>query len=290
MCPDPALLAAYVDGTLFHRDVDAVERHVAGCAACSALVASLRQQRESAGSSIVARWWKVVAAASVVAAIFVAAVLVTGGGDEPTTTSAPESAAAAATSPAVEVSTAPASEREAAPAAPSSPVPPPRPQPSASPLTSAVRRADTTQKPPTAPVRAAAPARPAAAIEQVAEPAVIDGDLVLRGRNADRRILWRVRDRTIEHSTDGGTTWVTEHTSDRAIRAGAFVSASVAWMVGESGLILRRTSNGWFGATPPADGHIQAVRASSPSRATITFEDGRAFSTENGGVTWGEAK
>lgn len=52
------------------------------------------------------------------------------------------------------------------------------------------------------------------------------------------------------------------------------------------GVVLRRTINGWFGASPPADEHITAVRASSPSTATVTLEDGRVFNTENGGVTW----
>ena len=91
---------------------------------------------------------------------------------------------------------------------------------------------------------------------------------------------------TIEQSTDGGKSWMTEYTTDRAIRAGAFVSADVIWLVGENGLVLRRTKNGWFGATPPAEGNTRGIRASSPSKATVTFEDGRVFTTENGGVTW----
>ena len=98
--------------------------------------------------------------------------------------------------------------------------------------------------------------------------------------------MWRARDLVIEHSTDGGATWVTEHTADRPIRAGAFVDPNVAWLVGENGLVLRRTINGWFGASPPAEGPLIAVRASSPSRATVTHDDGRVFRTENGGVTW----
>ena len=130
---------------------------------------------------------------------------------------------------------------------------------------------------------ATTPPRVAAA----AAPAPVDaGGLVLRGRNRNRRIMWRARDRTIEHSTDDGVTWTTEHTADRSIRAGAFVDANVAWLVGESGLVLRRTKNGWFSASPPADGTITAVRASSPSKASVTPEDGRTFTTDNGGVTW----
>jgi hypothetical protein len=113
---------------------------------------------------------------------------------------------------------------------------------------------------------------------------IIEGDVVLRGR--DRRIVWRTRDRAIEHSIDGGVTWTLEHTADRPIRAGAFVDADVAWLGGENGLVLRRTKNGWFGTSAPAEGAITAVRASSPSKATVTLDDGRVFRTENGGVTW----
>lgn len=99
-------------------------------------------------------------------------------------------------------------------------------------------------------------------------------------------MVWRGRDVVIEHSTDGGMTWTTEYRSDRSIRAGAFVSADVAWLVGDSGLVLRRTKNGWFGTTPPGEGNIKAIRASSSSKASVTFADGRVFTTENGGVTW----
>lgn len=40
------------------------------------------------------------------------------------------------------------------------------------------------------------------------------------------------------------------------------------------------------GASPPADEHIIAVRASGQSKATVTLEDGRVFNTKNGGVPW----
>jgi photosystem II stability/assembly factor-like uncharacterized protein len=118
------------------------------------------------------------------------------------------------------------------------------------------------------------------------EIAPTDGIVLRSGSRSNSRVVWRARDVVIEHSTDGGVTWTTEYTTDRPIRAGAFVSSDVAWLVGDNGLILRRTKNGWFGATPPADGNVTSVRASSPSRAAITFDDGRVFTTENGGVTW----
>jgi photosystem II stability/assembly factor-like uncharacterized protein len=98
--------------------------------------------------------------------------------------------------------------------------------------------------------------------------------------------MWRTREQVVESSTDGGMTWTTDHTADRPIRASVFVNEHVAWIVGDGGLILRRTQNGWFGASAPAEGNVTAVTATSPSRATVTLEDGRMFSTANGGVTW----
>jgi len=57
-------------------------------------------------------------------------------------------------------------------------------------------------------------------------------------------------------------------------------------VVGDNGLVLRRTKNGWFGASAPTEGNITAVKASSPNRAIVTLEDGRGFTTTNGGGTW----
>ena len=45
--PEPALLVAYLDGTLFHRDQAAVDEHLKACIDCVALVAAMRQKRDS---------------------------------------------------------------------------------------------------------------------------------------------------------------------------------------------------------------------------------------------------
>jgi hypothetical protein len=242
--PEPALLVAYLDGTLFHRDQAAVDEHLKACIDCVALVAAMRQKRDAEQAARQSRSRITIGAATVLVAVLgygLWAVLPRSRRDPPEETAAgvgevPPPAAAASAPVAVPPSApAPA-------AAPRAPAPAPKPLPRAIP------------------------------IEPSTPPAP--------------RVLRRTRDVMVESSTDGGTTWVTEHTADRPIRAGAFVDADVAWVVGNRGLILRRTKNGWFGATPPADGNIIAVKASSPSRATITFEDGRVFTTTNGGVTW----
>ncbi len=44
-CPSPVTLSMYADGELFGSDAAAVERHAAQCAACSASIATLRDER-----------------------------------------------------------------------------------------------------------------------------------------------------------------------------------------------------------------------------------------------------
>ncbi|HLG59806.1 MAG TPA: hypothetical protein VI485_30985 [Vicinamibacterales bacterium] len=299
MCPDPTLLVAYLDGTLFSRDVIAVDQHTSTCAPCAALLASMRNERVVAVPSLWRCPWAI-AAASVVVAIVVSGIWLMPSGSN---------GALNVETPARRETAVPTTvTRDAAPLAPTTlqgsktsdaPVttrPPPR---SATAATEGLRPAATakappkpkggTEKPrraPDTPVVKPPAVAVAPAVAPVADPEQAVGGVTLRGRRANSRIVWRTRDLVVEHSTDAGATWVAEHTSDRPIRAGSFVDANVAWLVGENGLVLRRTKNGWFGTTPPAEGHINAVRASSPSKATLTFDDGRVFNTEDGGVTW----
>ena len=272
MCPEPALLVAYLDGTLFHRDARAVDDHVLTCASCTGLLADMRRQREAElqrSRRSHARTIGIAVAAIAIVALGVWAVM-----PGSKSTASPDVAPARSDAPPAVVSA-------ASPSPALEPTRPVAPEKTPTP-TSAPKPAATTKPVSRAPEK---PAREET-VRDPETPAVGDGGIVLRGGNANRRVMWRVRDLVIEHSTDGGATWVTEHTADRRIRAGAFVNASVAGLVGENGLVLRRTINGWFGASPPADEHITAVRASSPSTATVTLEDGRVFNTQNGGVTW----
>ena len=261
MCPDPALLVAYLDETLFHRDASAVDAHVATCASCTALLEAMRRVRAAEERSRSLRWRTAGVAIAVVALVSIGTwVLLRRSHGASTRETAP------APSEAVR-STAPTSAAASG----------------ARPAVDRSRASNTARSPAKSETPAVTDAK---GVDRAADSIQIDGDVILRGRNANRRLIWRTRDRAIEHSIDGGGTWMVEHTADRPVRAGAFVDADVAWLVGENGLVLRRTKNGWFGASPPADGNISAVRASSPSKATVTFEDGRVFSTENGGVTW----
>jgi len=282
-CPDPALLHAYVDGTLFSRDVGAVEQHIAGCERCAGVVSAMRTAREAETTPA---WLRPRIAGPVLAVIavagIVAGVLRSGSND-------------AQPSQAVSIAQPEPPAPASAPAVPSTvEEPPPTPAPDPAPAPAPAPKAAT--PPPRRSAPPAAERRPQPAVKETPPPADVspasevasaEGGVIVRGgRRSNRRVMWRARDAVIEHSTDGGMTWTNEYTTDRSVRAGAFVSADAAWLVGDNGLVLRRTKNGWFGATPPAEGHIKSIRASSTSKATVTFEDGRVFTTENGGVTW----
>jgi hypothetical protein len=284
MCPEPALLVAYLDGTLFHRDARAVDEHVLTCANCTALLDDMRRQREaelhrSRRSS--ARTIAVAVGAIAIVASGVWFVLPgskdsrmpdsSGGSDSSTV--AGSAKVEDAPRPVIDTDTPAMQEKTPKPAV----------ETETRRVASDRPRVPAEKSPPKAVGRVPQPARPA---DVETTETTGETGLVLRGRNANRRFAWRVRESVIERSTDEGASWVVEHTAERPIRAGAFVDANVAWFVGENGLVLRRTINGWFGTTPPAEGHLVAVRASSPSRATVTHDDGRIFTTENGGVTW----
>jgi hypothetical protein len=280
-------LQAYADGTLFSRDVPAVEQHVVNCETCAGVLAAMRQAREAASAST---WSQPRVIGAAAAAIIVGGIVTWA--VWPGSSDAPPGETAIVTQPETPAvappAAAPATQVESLPARPAAA---PAPAPERAPRSKAAAPPRKPPAPTVAEPRQPVVKEPAASAEAnpPAQIAQADG-VILRGtRRSNRRVAWRARDLTIEHSTDGGMTWATEYTTDRPIRAGAFVSADVAWLVGEGGLVLRRTKNGWFGATPPADGNIKGIRASSTSKATVTFDDGRAFTTENGGVTWSVA-
>jgi Putative zinc-finger len=289
MCPDSILLVAYLDGTLHRRDAADVEQHVETCVRCSTLLDDMRRAR---GYGRRSRWSSPMMIASAAA---LAAILALGSWIGMTRSRSAPPAATMTSTP-----TETGNRTDAPPTTPAKPVAAPpaleaaSPKPAAAPAVAASVRA--TQAPQSVNERVTSQSssrrdasRRPARTETASRPGRIEGSIVLRGRRTTRNIIWRVRDRVVEHSVDGGATWMEEHTSDRAIRVGAFVDANVAWLAGDQGLVLRRTRNGWFSASPPADAAITAMNASSPSKASVTLDDGRVFATENGGVSWSEA-
>jgi hypothetical protein len=274
MCPDPALLVAYLDGTPFSRDAVEIDRHRAQCERCAALLASMRFERAIAPTPSRWRSPRVAVAAGLLAVGGLGAWAVLSG-----LRGEPAGVVVGPASPSPSPGPATGAGADPRPAdGPRAGSPPPGIDPPASTVAPDVPEAEPGPAP-------RADAAPPVDVPSVPDPA--GAGILLRG-GPGARVVWRDRDRTNERSIDGGSSWEVEYTADRPIRAGTVVGADVAWLVGEDGLVLRRTGNGWFGTNPPADGHVDAVRASSPSRATVTLDDGRLLSTDNGGITWSE--
>jgi photosystem II stability/assembly factor-like uncharacterized protein len=102
---------------------------------------------------------------------------------------------------------------------------------------------------------------------------------------------WRLLPGRVERTTDGGMTWIAQH-SDPVIAplAGASPSPDVAWVVGRAGLVLLSTDGRtWRRVTFPETVDLTAVRSPDASTATVVSADGRSFITKNAGSTWDPA-
>jgi hypothetical protein len=106
---------------------------------------------------------------------------------------------------------------------------------------------------------------------------------------------------TIQRSTDGGVTWTVQSgrtpglallTSNEnalpiVLTAGSSPARDICWIVGRGGVVLL-SSNGiaWQRRPFPEAANLVAVRAADAKTAVVTTEDGRQFSTADGGATW----
>jgi photosystem II stability/assembly factor-like uncharacterized protein len=108
-------------------------------------------------------------------------------------------------------------------------------------------------------------------------------------RSGDADVRWRIgAPGVIERSTDGGATWATLRTGVAGeILAGAAPSASVCWLVGRAGMVLRTTdARTWQRMTAPTSEDLVAVEASDDRSATARSAGGAAYRTDNGGASW----
>jgi photosystem II stability/assembly factor-like uncharacterized protein len=110
----------------------------------------------------------------------------------------------------------------------------------------------------------------------------------------DAQIRWQVGPgSSVQHSADGGATWVTQQTgAPAALTAGSAPATDVLWIVGRQGVVLRTTDRGrqWQRVPFPETADLIAITAASARNATVALADGRRFATDDGGVTWGPAR
>jgi len=108
----------------------------------------------------------------------------------------------------------------------------------------------------------------------------------------DGSVSWRLGAAgRIERSTDQGRNWQAQSSGATAdLVAGTAASSAVAWVAGRAGVILRTTDGvQWQRVAPPqgtATTDWVGVEARDALNATVTADDGRRFSTTDGGRTW----
>ena len=313
-CLDAEMLAAWMDDGLPPAALETARAHVAGCARCQALVATMVRIDTHAAASAPApapsRWWMTwllpVAGAAAAVTIWFAV-----GQRGPST-------------PAFEEQ----SKQVAAPA-PATPVPPPTAsEPAPKTLADAAPKRDTsalakerrqnaenknevsarsrddkdakkkavTAAPPAA--AAAADANAAAAgvrQEQMAKPAAPTLDRLaafaapVDVRSPDPAVRWRLTAGRVEKTIDNGTTWVAQQLPTTApVVHGVSPARSVCWLVGGNGLVLLTTDGGqiWRRIAFPELSTLASVTATDAVSAVVRTADGRDFVTKDGGITW----
>ena len=135
---------------------------------------------------------------------------------------------------------------------------------------------------------AVAPAAPPAAAGRN-EAAVLQARAPLEIVSPSPDSRWRIVAGTaIERSTTGGRDWEpVVMTPPTPVTAGSSPDALVCWLVGPAGSIRLTTDGVQFRSVPfPERVDLVGVRATSATMAVVTAVDGRAFRTEDQGVTW----
>jgi hypothetical protein len=319
ICPDAETIAAWHEGALGTADAAAMERHVADCSRCRALMAAFIQTTPATPvvESIWRRWhlgWAVpLATAATAAALWIAVPrntsLPTPSGESRTVSvdavapaapaATPPSAAAAppaltqteslqvARAFAIREKSEPAGEQESA----SKPSDDQRAAAAAlSARIEADKREDANSARPqgaAAPEAAVAPrvatvTRAATLREEIA---IALTEIVAPGGTARWRI---VGGRRIERAPGPGGEWAPAliDASD-LLTAGAAPSATVCWIVGRRGAVYVTADGMRFVRVPfPEMSDLVSVTATDVQRATVSSADGRSWTTVDQGRTW----
>jgi hypothetical protein len=105
----------------------------------------------------------------------------------------------------------------------------------------------------------------------------------------DTTMRWRiVGGARVDRSIDAGISWQTTLTSTQGLlAAGHALSPSVAWIVGRGGSVFVTTNGTRFDPVPfPEKADLVSVVAVDDRQATVTTADGRRFATSDRGATW----
>ena len=319
-CLDAETLAAWMDDGLPAAALETARAHVAGCARCQALVATmvrLEPPAAAAAAPAPSRWWMtwllpVAGAAAAVTVWFAVA--------QRTPSTPPleeQSKQAAATAPAMPAPVAPPALAEPTPktfadesskrdmaklskeqrsnTAAKNELPPRSREDKDAKKKAEAAPPAAAAAPPAAPPVAAEAKAGVAVVQQVPKPAapqVLDR-LAFAGladvRSPDAAVRWRVSNGRIDQSTDAGSTWTAQHTlaAGATVIAGSSPSRDVCWLVGPNGLVLL-TPDGrtWQTLTFPEPAVLVSVTATDAVSAVVRTADGREFVTKDAGKSW----
>jgi outer membrane biosynthesis protein TonB len=295
-CLDAETAAAWVDNGLDAGTRSALEPHVADCARCQALLATLlatdQRAAEAPATAVEPRrsWrmWLVPLAAAAVLVIAAGVWTMRLRKPEPPPqqmAASQETAAAAQPGPGVPGAAlrreAPAPQRRPEPPSTASPESARRPEASRGDSPEPAAKARTADAGAQSETRQTAPA---ALADQTSGFTALAADI----RSPDPSIRWRIRGGLVERSTDAGRTWTAAATGQvPGLVAGSAPSPTVCWIVGRAGVVLV-TGDGTSWARrqvdPPVD--LSGVAATDASVATVTAANGQSFATADGGLTW----
>ncbi len=135
---------------------------------------------------------------------------------------------------------------------------------------------------------APAPPPPSAAVSGALRSRADAGDVPFEVGSPDGAVRWRVRGSEIERSDNSGVTWTRpQPLGSSGLAAGAAPSATVCWLGGRSGVVLRTTDGvTWNRVASPAAVDLLTITATDATVAVVTTVDGRRFETRDGGVSW----
>jgi len=294
VCLDGETIAAWTEGALHRNEAAMVERHVAGCPRCRALMAALVETAPAAAvpGSMWRQWrlaWVVPLATAATAAALWIAVPGTrpAGVRDVSETAATPAAPAAATPPAPQESFA---FQNAAP--------PEIPLREKSPET---RENEQQARDSSAQVRPDAAAETAIARRIEADSRERTRNAAPQGSAASQRLLaasetvapdgstrWRIiGGQRLEKSTAGADWQAVALPAAGSIAAAAAPSTMVCWIVGTGGSVYLTIDGTSFARLPfPERVDLDAVTAIDDRTATVSAADGRSWRTSDGGMTW----
>jgi hypothetical protein len=135
---------------------------------------------------------------------------------------------------------------------------------------------------------AAGQGRPASRGSTSTAPAVTapSQDSVVVVQTSDGNVLWRARGRSIERSVNGGLVFAPAYTAPALLAGGMAPAPDTPWFYSSDGTIVRRANGVWRVSSAPGGSRLVSLQATNGASASIALEDGRTFTTSDGGVSW----